>query len=132
MIKASRIAESFRVTSFEANLALLIIRGRIDPLAHPRRFPATARWIGQCYNLPRKSEIKLAALDELLGGCGVEVISDERFYVDSYHGNIVASYVNTGDTYSPTILLDHLSGRYRLTSWGDFYESLESREPDEE
>jgi hypothetical protein len=130
-MQASRIKESFRVTGFEANLALLIIRGRVDPLAHPRRFPATARWAGSCYHQPRRSEIKMAALDELLGGCGVEAISDERFYVDRYHGSIVATYVNTGDTYSPTILRDNLTGKYRLTSWGDFYESLDSADPED-
>lgn len=108
---------------FEANLALLIMRGRVDPLNHPRRFPNTCKWIDACYNTPRRSEIKLSALDELLHTYGVEPINDENTFVDSYYGSVIASYLNVGETYMPTILLDHVHSRWRLTSWGDFYES---------
>lgn len=124
MIKAQSIAEAFDVSLFDANLALLLIHYRVNPELHFRRFPQTCRWFNSCYNPPRNNELILEALNELLGGCGVEGIEHEDIYVDRYHGNFVASYINTGDTYSPTILLDHVKNRWRLTSWGDFYESL--------
>jgi hypothetical protein len=122
-MKAQDIMNCMDCSLFEANLALLIMRGRIDPLSHPRRFPNTCKWIGACYNTPRRSEIKLSALDELLRTYGVEPINDENTFVDSYYGSIIASYLNVGETYMPTILLDHVHSRWRLTSWGDFYES---------
>lgn len=127
-MKASRIAEEFNVSLFDANLALLIIRGRVKPEDHPRRFPATNYWLNSCYNLPRRKEIKMEALNELLQCCGVEAISVEGEFIDSYNRDIVATYLNTGDTYSPTILYDNRNSVFKLTSWGDFYESLQAQE----
>lgn len=127
-MKASRIAEEFNVSLFDANLALLIIRGRVKPEDHPRRFPATNYWLTSCYHFPRRKEIKMEALNELLQCCGVEAISVEGEFIDSYHRDIVATYLNTGDTYSPTILYDNRNSVFKLTSWGDFYESLQAQE----
>lgn len=120
-MKASDIKQAFRCTLFEANLALLIMRGRVNPLKNPRRFPRTYQWVNQCYNTPRRSEIKLFALDELLRTCGVESIECETIYVDGFYGNKVASYLNTGDSYATTLLLNHVHSRWQLTSWGDFW-----------
>jgi hypothetical protein len=122
-MKAQDISDCMDCSLFEANLALLIMRGRVDPLSHTRRFPNTCKWVIACCNPPSKSEIKLSALDELLRTYGVEPINDENTFVDSYYGSIIASYLNVGETYMPTILLDHVHSRWRLTSWGDFYES---------
>lgn len=124
-MKAQRIADAFRVTLFEANLALLIIRDRVKPENHPNRFPRTNSWADGCHHYPSRREIKLEALDELLGTCGVEPIIDERIYIDRYHGNIVASYLNTGDTYAETLLFDNYENKWKLMSWGDFVESLD-------
>jgi hypothetical protein len=126
-LSAERLAETFKVSPFTANLALLVLRGRVDPLAHPKRFPRTVDWVNRCCHAPRTAEVKLAALDETLETYGVEGLAVEGAWIDRYHGDIVASYLNTGDTYSPTLLLDHDANRWRLTSWGDFYESVENR-----
>jgi hypothetical protein len=115
-VKAQDISDCMDCSLFEANLALLIMRGRVDPLSHPRRFPKTCEWVNTCYNSPRASEVKLCALDELLRTHGVEALSTED-------AHCAAEYLNTGCTYATTILLDHVHGRWRLTSWGDFYES---------
>ena len=40
-----------------------------------------------------------------------------------YH--LVNPYVNRGDTYAPTILLDHETGRFHATSWGNWVEGHE-------
>lgn len=125
-MKHTAIADAFGVSRFTGALALLIIRGRVSPEAHLRRFPRTAEWLRQCYHAPRASEVKLAALDELLGAYGVEALRVEGAWVDRYHGDIVASYLNLGDTYATTLLLDHERQRWRLTSWGDFYEAREA------
>ena len=127
-MKAQRIAEVFDCGSFDANLALLIIRGRVDPAKHPRRFPRTVEWAQSCHFPPRKRELKLTALDELLRTHGVEAIQPEGAWVDRYYGSCVASYLNTGDTYAPTLLLDHEVERWKLTSWGDFLEAWEARQ----
>ena len=130
-MKASRIAERLNVPLFDANLILLIIRGRFTdekfPSVFERRFPQTDAWLSSCFHKPRPREIALEMLNELIETCGVEAIEDNRFYVDRYYGNIVASYLNTGDSYATTLLLDHIDNRWRLTSWGDFVESLDER-----
>ena len=126
-MKAARLAEIFDVSLFDANLALLILRGRWTPERSPKRFPRTCRWLDQCFHRPRNSEIKLEALDELLRTCGVEPIRIEGAWIDRYYMDIVASYLNVGETYATTLLLDHEEQRWRLTSWGDFYEANEHR-----
>jgi len=125
-MKASRLAETFSVSLFTGNLALLVLRGRVDPTKHTNRFPLTNRWIGSCYHYPRTQEIKLEALNELLGGYGVECIRLEDSW-DTFYGDCVASYINLGDTYTPTLLLDHQQNRWRLTDWGSWYEAAEQR-----
>lgn len=127
-MNARAIANAFDVSLFDGNLALLIMLGRVDPLDHPRRFPITnARHNRYCYHFSRRSEIKLSALDELLLTCGIEVIRNESGDDwDAYYGDIIASYLNTGDSYATTILLDHTANRWRFTSWGDFVENLET------
>lgn len=130
MIAPNRIADTFKVSQFSACMALLIIRGRVNPANHPRRFPQLAAWLRKCYHEPNRREQKLEALNELLGTYGVEALRVEGAWVDSYHGDIVASYLNTGDTYSNTLVVDSESGRWRLTSWGNFYEAYETAHPE--
>jgi len=58
--------------------------------------------------------------------CGVEALKDERAWINHYYGNIIALYVNTGETYDMTLLYDTENQEFLLTSWGDFYENWES------
>ena len=89
-----------------------------------QHFPKTAHWLTSCFNHPTEiEEIQLEMFNELIDGCGVESIRIEDEWIDNYHMDIVASYVNTGDTYSTTVLLDHDTDRFMVTSWGDFYEN---------
>ncbi len=91
-----------------------LIRGTIDP----RTYVSVQRWIAQCYNEPDSNALVMCAIDQLLDAHGVEAIHGRD--VDRYHGDIVAEYVNQGDTYDSTIIHDNIAGRYRLMSWGDF------------
>lgn len=134
-MKAQRIADAFRVTPFEANLALLIIRDKVNPGRFPnslkRRCPKTFAnlysqidcWADASRN--RRNEIRLQLLDELLDTCGVEAIRTDE-HIDNYHFDIRASYLNTGDTYATTLLLDHKERVWKLRSWGDFVEEVET------
>lgn len=40
---------------------------------------------------------------------------------------LLAVYVNTGDTYSPTLLCNTATGAWRVTTWGEFVETFERR-----
>ena len=58
--------------------------------------------------------------NQLIGGHGVEAINGDDAYVDSYYHDIVALYVNMGDTYNLTLL-----GKFYVTTWGDWVETQE-------
>jgi len=104
--------------------------GILDDTLDPETVEATADWIRQCFHLPRPCELKMHALNALFDCHGVEAIRIEGAWVDSYHHDIVATYLNTGDTYCETIVLDADSGEFLLTSWGDYVEAYEAEHPE--
>lgn len=59
--------------------------------------------------------------DKILTGHGVEALVAED------GDTLIATYVNMGDTYAPTLLFDWTDVRWRLTTWGDFVETAERR-----
>jgi len=93
-----------------------IIRGKIDPMT----FQSVARWVNSCYNMPSDVELKMEACNEVLSGYGVEAIRGK--WRSSYHGDIVFTYVNMGDTYDQTVVFDCVKHEFHLTSWGDAVE----------
>jgi hypothetical protein len=46
------------------------------------------------------------------------------------HGDIIAQYVNMGETYQPTSLYDVTADRFYFISWGDFLEAWEHAHQD--
>lgn len=52
---------------------------------------------------------------------GVEALRGD-YQVDRYYYDIVALYVNTGETYDRTLLYETDTGRFVLASWGDWVE----------
>ena len=96
------------------------IRGLIKRKIDPENYESVQRWLKQCYNRPSEDSLVMCAIDEILGGFGVEAIRGR--YIDAYHYDIQACYVNQGDTYDTTILLDHEQDRYIVTSYGDWIE----------
>lgn len=97
-----------------------IIADIIEGKRSPEDFASVQRWIAQCYHPPRKAELKLEAINEVLEGHGVEALRGR--HVDNFHYDVQACYVNMGDTYAPTVLLDHEELRWHFTSWGDWIE----------
>jgi hypothetical protein len=68
--------------------------------------------------------VLMARADFLLDGHGVEYVSQ---------GEAAAAYVNFGDTYTVTLLLDDTTTpTFRLTSWGDFIEAWENEHIEED
>jgi hypothetical protein len=52
---------------------------------------------------------------------GVEAIRSESQW-DNYYGDVVALYLNTGDSYACTLLYDTVKDEFHLISWGDWVE----------
>lgn len=67
----------------------------------------------------------LENLNKLLSGHGVEAIRSSDAWVSSYYGDIVALYINAGDTYNPTIVYDTDNGKFSVESYGDWIERQE-------
>lgn len=71
----------------------------------------------------RSVEDAMLAIDKILGTYGTEAITAENSAHSGYFYDAVALYVNTGDTYNPTILYDVNKRRFELTTWGDWVEN---------
>lgn len=72
------------------------------------------------------NERVMEALNEVLDCHGVEAIRSEGEW-DRYYGDVVAVYLNTGDTYCTTVLLD-TEGEFHVTSYGDWLEAFEQEQ----
>ncbi len=75
--------------------------------------PAGNDRVRECYHSPSTPDVRLHCLDALLETFGVEAFQTRN-------GTWV-EYLNTGDTYAPTIV--RMNGNYRIASWGDIAET---------
>lgn len=113
----------FRSPSIEAIEAEFPGKGKLAKAIFRMRraeletLPAGEARIRECYNPPTTSDVRLHCLDALLGTFGVEDFQTRN-------GTWV-EYLNTGETYSPTIV--RMNGNYRIASWGDIAERYGSR-----
>lgn len=64
--------------------------------------------------------------NNLLEGHGIEAIRGE-YHVNNYYHDIVALYVNMGDTYNLTLLYDTDRGKFYVTTMGDWVEKNDKR-----
>jgi hypothetical protein len=74
--------------------------------------PAGAARVAECWNPPSTVDLRMSCLDAALGTYGVESF-ETRDGASVY-------YLNTGDTYAPTIV--RFRGNYRVTDWGSIAE----------
>lgn len=118
MLTAETLSETFpSLSPRDVGRILAIANGTGDP----ETVESCEKWVAQCYNRPSEAELKMSALDGILEGFGVECIRDG----DSSDDDVIAEYVNMGDTYEATILFDYLAGEFVITSWGGFVEARE-------
>ncbi len=92
-----------------------LMDGRLDP----ETFESVDRWVRQCYHKPNDTELIMSALDEVLGGFGVECIRENCDDSPS------ADYINMGDTYNATVIYCYVRDRFIVGCWGDYIEWIE-------
>lgn len=116
--RVKKIMEALNVDRKTAFRIRGIVKGTINP-DNPEMFPKTDRWIRQCYNRPDDVSLQLSALNELIGGYGVEGLgkNDRAPYTPPFE------YINTGDTYNATIIRDNRKGRFFISDWGTVVET---------
>lgn len=81
-----------------------------------RKHPAAVALAARCYNPPTLAQLRMVALDACAETYGVEAVWRRG------NGALAFEYLNTGDTYAPTIVR-FASGTYAVKSWGDIVES---------
>jgi hypothetical protein len=74
---------------------------------------------------PNDVERVFEVINEILGGYGVEQITDSQW--DNYWCDGGLLYVNMGDAYSPTICYDTRKDQWIVCPWGDIVERNEKR-----
>lgn len=65
------------------------------------------------YNQPCRSETLLLVFNHILGMYGIESFD---------HKGISYSYLNSGDSYSLTVIYNYRKGNFTLNCWGDIVE----------
>jgi hypothetical protein len=93
-----------------------ILNGTLDP----ETFKSVQIVADQCFNKPKTDELKLAAINEALGGYGIEAVRTSK-WKNGYWCDILCSYVNIGDSYIPTVI-HHRKHGFMVSSIGDVIE----------
>lgn len=75
-------------------------------------------------------DIRMNRINKLLGGCGVEALRGE--WSNGYWGDVVATYINFGDSYDTTIIClctgaSRWDCRFFISCYGDFVERYGER-----
>jgi hypothetical protein len=79
------------------------------------KFPKTERWTLEAYRRIPLEEQKMSAINELVGGYGVEALWGNDMFHPKYE------YVNLGETYTPTIMRKR-GGRFFISDYGTVVE----------
>ena len=96
----------------------IVVRGVLDGSISYHKIPGVSEWYRRFHHPPKTYQCKLEAINELIGGHGVEGFPDPDDMTASG-----LEYVNMGDTYTTTVV--YWKGRYMITTWGDVVEGLE-------
>lgn len=75
---------------------------------------------------PDKADEVLKEVDDLLDAHGIEAIRGD-YSVDNYYHDVVALYINMGDSYDATLLYETENEQFLVTSFGDWVERNERK-----
>jgi hypothetical protein len=114
---ARRLAKHLGLTTEKAKELRAVLKGEKSP----DDYASVQAWQKQCYSLLPWLDKALCAADEIMEQFGVEPIHGETYW-SAYWGDIVALYINTGETYDATLVVDVRDKTLQLTSWGDYVE----------
>ena len=97
----------------------VMVRKLIGKKVKTTSFQNVQAWVKNCYSQPTYLERLLVALDEVCETSGVECIRD--------YDEVLVSYLNTGNSYTETLIFRHDLGRFQVMSCGDFVEWWEAK-----
>ena len=114
----------------DANKLLVMIRDNSEPVDNVLNYAHSVMqwWIPTGENkyvekfTPTGISIGKYPVRHRYSSYGIETIRDECYWVDHYWQDTVLLYINTGDTYAPTLYYDVIKDIFGLGSWGDWWE----------
>jgi hypothetical protein len=120
------LCASFPITKDDAKLIRTLYTVSVFPLKLENiimegDFPTTQAWARSCYNNPFGSQhwrdtMALSAISEIIGGYGIESLH-HKSQTDMEQPRY--QYVNKGDTYAKTLIVDCDKDRLFVGCWGD-------------
>ena len=93
------------------------IRALLEGKRKTTDYESVKEWESQCYLYPSYGERLMCAINEIIGGYGVDAI-----YKNDGDGTPAFEYVDMGDPYTVTILRNMRTGRITVGAWGDIVE----------
>ena len=94
------------------------LRRLLESNAAVREHPAVVELVRKCYHAPRLAYQRMTALNHEAGTYGIECVRESPNDCTSAPA---FKYLNTGDTYTPTIIRWR-NGRYVVCDWGSIVE----------
>jgi hypothetical protein len=91
----------------------------MDGSIDPETSPVVQDLVRRCCHEPTFAHKAMAAIDEALGTFGVEAARSLKF-LDSYRGDVLATYCNTGGTYDMTVFFCNRRHIFMITSLGNY------------
>lgn len=110
-----RLMESMGLDRAKASDVRALLHGVKDPDAYER----VQNWVAACYTHPPYIERLLSALDEACGTFGVEYLGGDH---NDWKGKPEFAYLNTGDTYAPTLVYSYEKDSFFVSTMGDVRE----------
>jgi len=120
---AKALQEKLALSQADASLLKDLMNGSVNPVKVAEEMGLLKGF----HNDPEPDHAIMLIANVMLKGHGEEAVEGE--YVDSYHQNFQIDYINMGDTYSTTLILDNVTKKFLIGSWGDFVESHPKRFP---
>jgi len=117
---AKALIDALNITQEQAQTVRGLIRGEIRT-KDAGCFPKANAYFAKCHREPERLARILECLNEVLEMHGVEAIGECRTYGPP------AEYLDAGDTYTATLLFDHIAGNFKLISWGEWLEKNENK-----
>ena len=95
-----------------AQEARALLKGDTDP----HTYSSVSTWVSRCYNPPTHHECMMRALNEIADAYGVEAVFLEGRMTPAFE------YLNVGDSYTPTIIYNSKTRRFRVSCLADVIE----------
>lgn len=120
--KVEYVADTLNIDEGQAQAVIDLVTDRLDP----EIVDGVREWTRRCIHRPTGIGLVMYAIDRVTEGHGVEGVRSDD---EGSHGADF-EYVNQGDTYTMTVVFDHRTNQFLMTTMGDMIEQAEENDDD--